>query len=108
MVWKIEIQGQWKAKYVYYRTKRKKGKEWKSVRIYFGKIEVASEILGDLLTKPLIDERLVTSSGEAIISKIADDINLTNLIGRYTNEKKANILGNIMVVYKNRVKFIIY
>jgi len=98
MEWKLEIQGQWKARYVYYRTKRKKGKEWKTVRIYFGKIEVAAEILGDLLTKPLIDERLVTSSGESIISKIADDIDLTNLIRKYTNGKKAHVLRNIIIL----------
>ena len=98
MAWKIEIQGQWKARYVYYRTNRKKGKKWKTDRIYFGKIDVAAEILGDLLTKPLIDERLVTSSGEAIISKIANDINLTNLIRKYTNQNNAHILRNIIIL----------
>jgi len=98
MAWKIEIQGQWNARYVYYKTKRKKGNKWKTDRIYFGKIDVAAEILGDLVTKPLIDERLVTSSGETIVSKIAEDINLTNLIRKYTNEKNAHILRNIIIL----------
>jgi hypothetical protein len=54
--------------------------------------------LGDILTKPPIDERLITSSGEVIISKIAGDIGLTNLIEKYTNEKKAHVLRNIIIL----------
>lgn len=98
MAWKVEIQDKWRAMYVYYKTKHKKSGEWKTDRIYFGKIDVAAEILSDLVTNPLIDEQLVTYSGEAIIGKITDDINLTNLIRKYTNEKNAGILINTIIL----------
>ena len=98
MAWNPRIQGEWNAKYLYFKHNYRVGKKTKSEYIYFGPIDVAVEILGDLQTKPLIDERLVTYSGEAILGKIADSIGLAQVLGKHTNENEAHILRNIIVL----------
>lgn len=99
MAWDIAIRGRWKAKYIYFKNNYRVGKSVKTKWIYLGPSDVAIKILGDLQTKPLIDETLMTYSGETILSKIADSIALTQVLVEYTkNEKEAHILGNIIVL----------
>ena len=98
MAWNPRIQGEWNAKYLYFKHNYRVGKKTKSKYIYFGPIDVAVEILGDIQTKPLIDERLITSSGETILGKIADSISLTQVLGKYANKKEAPILRNIIIL----------
>lgn len=98
MAWNPRIQGQWNAKYLYFKNNHRVGKKTKTKYIYFGPIDVAVEILGDLQTKPLINERLVTYSGETILGKIAYSIGLTQVLEKYTDGKKAHIMRNIIVL----------
>ena len=99
MAWNIETQGEWKAKYVYLKHNYWTGNTTKTKRVYLGPVNVAIEILGDIMTEPLIDEKLMTYSGETILGKIADSISLREVLSGHTkNEKEAHILRNIIVL----------
>jgi len=99
MAWNIEIQGEWKAKYVYLKHNYWVGGSSKTKRVYLGPVDVALDIMGDLRTKHLIDERLMTCSGEMILGRIADSINLTQVLAKYTkSDKEAHILRDILVL----------
>jgi hypothetical protein len=99
MAWDIAIRGRWRAKYIYFKNNYRVGKSVKTKWIYLGPSDVAIKILGDLQTKPLIDERLMTYSGEIILSRITDSISLTQVLANYTkSEKEASILKNIIVL----------
>jgi transposase len=99
MSWNIENQGQWKGKYVYLKNNRREDGGLKTKRIYLGPVNVAVEILGELQTKPLINEKLKTYSGEAVLGKIADSIGLSNVLLSCTgNEKESAILRNIIIL----------
>lgn len=99
MAWNITKQGKWKARYVYFKNNYRVGRKIKTKWIYLGPLDVAIEILGDIQTKPLIDEKLITYSGETILGRIADSIDLTGLLSKYTkNKKEASILRNIIIL----------
>jgi len=99
MAWNIATRGKWRAKYIYFKNNYRVGKSVKTKWIYLGPSDVAIEVLGDLQTKPLIDEKLMTYSGETILGKIADSIALIRVLEKYTkNEKEAHILRNIIIL----------
>lgn len=51
------------------------------------------------MTEPLIDEKLMTYSGETILGRIADSISMEQVLANYTkNEKEAHILKNIIIL----------
>ena len=60
MAWDITTRGKWKAKYIYFKNNYRVGKKVKTKWIYLGSRDVAIEILGDLQTKSLLDEKLIT------------------------------------------------
>ncbi len=99
MAWKIETQGEYKAKYVYFKNNQRKNGGWDTKRIYLGPKDVALEILGELQTEPLIDEKLKTYSGEVILGKIADSIKLNDVLLSCTgNEKESCIMRKIIIL----------
>lgn len=99
MAWNIATRGKWKAKYIYFKNNYRVGASMKTKWIYLGPKDIAVKMLGDLQTKSLVDEKLMTYSGETIVGKIADSIGLTQVLAKYTKkEKEASILRNIIVL----------
>jgi len=99
MSWFTEKQRNRRKTFIYLKKNYRVGKKVKTKRIYLGPMEIAIDILSDLQTKPLIDEKLMTYSGETILGKIADSIDLTQALVKYTKkEKDASILRSIIVL----------
>jgi transposase len=99
MSWNIhEIQRKTKS-YVALKKNERVGKKVKSSYIYLGPTRNAMKIFADLQIKPLIDEKEISYSGEIILGKIANSINFSKVMEKYTGDKRiAEILTNIIIL----------
>nr|QNO49157.1 hypothetical protein CDCKMDEO_00002 [Methanosarcinales archaeon ANME-2c ERB4] len=67
--------------------------------LYLGPLVEALKILADLQIKPLIDEREISYSGETILGKIANSVNMSKVLEKYTgDERVAEALMNIIIL----------
>jgi len=99
MSWHIhEIKRKTKT-YVSLQKNKREGKKIDSGYIYLGPIDRALKILADMQLKPLKNEKEVSYSGEMILGSIADSINFTKILQKYTNDKRiAEALNNIIIL----------
>ena len=99
MSWHIhEIKRKTKA-YIALKKNEREGKKIKSSYIYLGSINDALKILGDLQIKPLENEKEVSYSGELILGSIANSINFSKVLEKYTKDKRiAEALNNIIIL----------
>ena len=99
MSWNIhEIHRKTKS-YVTLKKNERVGKKVKSSYIYLGPTRNAMKIFADLQIKPLIDEKEISYSGEVILGKIANSINFSKVMEKYTGDKRvAEILTNIIIL----------
>ena len=99
MGWNIhEIQRKTKS-YVALKKNERVGKKVKSSYIYLGPTKDAMKIFANLQIKPLIDEKEISYSGEIILGKIADSINFSEVMEKYTGDKRvAEVLTNIVIL----------
>jgi len=99
MSWHIhEIKRKTKT-YVALKKNDREGKKIKSSYIYLGPINDALKILADLQIKPLKHEKEVSYSGELILGSMANSINFSKVLKRYTNDKRiAEALNNIIIL----------
>ncbi|KAF5412659.1 MAG: hypothetical protein C5S47_00880 [Candidatus Methanogasteraceae archaeon] len=75
------------------------GSKVHSSYIYLGPLVEALKILADLQIKPLIDEREISYSGETILGKIANSVNMSKVLEKYTgDERVAEALMNIIIL----------
>ncbi|MGP8330636.1 MAG: hypothetical protein ACT6FF_10025 [Methanosarcinaceae archaeon] len=55
--------------------------------------------MSDLQIKSLIDEKEVSYSGEVILEKIANSVNMSKVFEKYTADKRvAEVLKNIVIL----------
>ncbi len=74
-------------------------KKIKSEYIYLGSERDAAKILFDLQTKPLIDEKEISYSGELILGSVSKSILFDKVIERYTKDSRiANAITNIIIL----------
>lgn len=74
-------------------------KKIKSEYIYLGSERDAAKILFDLQTKPLIDEKEISYSGELILGSMSKSILFDKVIERYTKDSRiANAITNIIIL----------
>jgi transposase len=99
MSWHIhEIKRKTKT-YVALKKNEREGKRIKSSYIYLGSINDALKILADLQIKPLENEKEVSYSGEMILGSIANSINFSKVLEKYTKDKRiAEALNNIIIL----------
>ena len=99
MSWNIhEIQRKTKS-YAALKKNERVGKKVKSSYIYLGPTRNAMKIFADLQIKSLIDEKEISYSGEVILGKIANSINFSKVMEKYTGDKRvAEILTNIIIL----------
>ena len=99
MSWHIhEIKRKTKT-YVALKKNEREGKKIKSSYIYLGPINEALKILAELQIKPLKNEKEVSYSGEMILGSIANSINFSKVLEKYTNDKRiADALNNIIIL----------
>ncbi len=99
MSWHIhEIKRKTKT-YIALKKNEREGKKIKSSYIYLGSINDALKILGDLQIKPLENEKEVSYSGELILGSIANSINFSKVLEKYTKDKRiAEALNNIIIL----------
>ena len=99
MGWNIhEIQRKTKS-YVALKKNERVGKKVKSSYIYLGPTKDAMKIFANLQIKPLIDEKEISYSGEIILGKISDSINFSEVMEKYTGDKRvAEVLTNIVIL----------
>jgi len=99
MGWNVhEIQRKTKS-YVALKKNERVGKKVKSSYIYLGPTINAMKIFADFQIKPLIDEKEISYSGEIILEKIANTINFSKVLEKYTNDKRvAEVLTNIVIL----------
>ena len=99
MSWHLhEIKRKTKT-YIALKKNERDGKKIKSSYIYLGPINDALKILADLQIKPLENEREVSYSGELILGSIANSINFSKILEKYTNDKRIAVaLNNIIIL----------
>lgn len=99
MSWHLhEIKRKTKT-YIALKKNEREGKKIKSSYIYLGSINDALKILADLQIKPLENEKEVSYSGELILGSIANSINFSKVLEKYTKDKRiAEALNNIIVL----------
>ena len=85
--------------YVALKKNEREGKKIKSTYIYLGPINDALKILADLQIKPLENEIEVSYSGEMILGSIANSINFSKILEKYTKDKRIAVaLNNIIIL----------
>lgn len=99
MSWHIhEIKRKTKS-YIALKKNEREGKKIKSSYIYLGSINDALKILADLQMKPLENEKEISYSGELILGSIANSINFSKVLEKYTKDKRiAEALNNIIIL----------
>jgi transposase len=99
MSWHLhEIKRKTKT-YIALKKNEREGKKINSSYIYLGPINEALKILADLQIKPLENEKEVSYSGELILGTIANSINFSKVLEKYTNNKRiAEALNNIIIL----------
>lgn len=100
MAWSIhEIEKKSGKTYIALKRSYREGKKVKSDYIYLGPARAAAKMLGELQTKPLIDEKEISYSGEMILSKIASSIQFEQVLNNYLeDERAANVLQSIVIL----------
>jgi transposase len=85
--------------YISLQKNEREGKKIKSSYIYLGPINDALKILADLQIKPLENEKEVSYSGEIILGSIANSVNFSKVLEKYTKDKRiAEALNNIIIL----------
>ncbi|GFO96107.1 hypothetical protein ig2599ANME_0293, partial [groundwater metagenome] len=74
--------------YIALKKNEREGKKIKSSYIYLGSINDALKIFADLQIKPLENEKEVSYSGELILGSIANSINFSKVLEKYTKDKR--------------------
>lgn len=99
MSWHIhEIKRKTKT-YIALKKNEREGKKINSSYIYLGPINEALKILADIQIKPLENEKEVSYSGELILGSIANSINFSKVLEKYTKDKRiAEALNNIIIL----------
>lgn len=99
MSWHLhEIKRKTKT-YIALKKNEREGKKIKSSYIYLGPINDALKILADLQIKPLENEKQVSYSGEMILGSIANSIQFSKVLEKYTKDKRiAEALNNIIIL----------
>ena len=99
MSWHLhEIKRKTKT-YISLQKNQREGKKISSDYIYLGPIDKALKIFADIQIKPLENEKEVSYSGEMILGSIANTINFSNVLEKYTKDKRiAEALNNIIIL----------
>ena len=85
--------------YIALKKNEREGKKIKSSYIYLGQINEALKILAELQIKPLKNEKEVSYSGEMILGSIANSIDFSKVLEKYTKDKRiAEALNNIIIL----------
>ncbi len=99
MGWNLHKDKRKGKAYISLQKNRREGKKIESDYIYLGPEGDAAKILFDLGTKPLIDEKEITYSGELILGSIAKSIQFNKVIEKYTKVKRiANVMTDIIIL----------
>jgi len=99
MSWHLhEIKRKTKT-YISLQKNQREGKKIGSGYIYLGPIDRALKIFADIQIKPLENEKEVSYSGEIILGSIANSINFSKILEKYTKDKRiAEALNNIIIL----------
>lgn len=99
MSWHLhEIKRKTKT-YISLQKNQRDGKKIGSDYIYLGPIDKALKIFADLQIKPLENEKEVSYSGEMILGSIANSINFSKILEKYTKDERiAEALNNIIIL----------
>jgi transposase len=99
MSWHLhEIKRKTKT-YISLQKNQREGKKIGSDYIYLGPIDKALKIFADLQIKPLENEKEVSYSGEMILGSLANSINFSKILEKYTKDKRiAEALNNIIIL----------
>jgi hypothetical protein len=96
MAWNLHTDKRKGKAYISLKRNRRVENKIKSDYIYLGSEIDAVKILFDLETKPLIDEKEISYSGELILGSIAKSIQLNKVIYKYIKDERiANVLTDI-------------
>ncbi len=99
MAWNLHADKRKGKTYISLKRNRRVEKKIESDYIYLGSEEDAIKILFDLETKPLIDEKEISYSGELILGSIAKSIQFNKIIEKYTKDERiANVLTDIIIL----------
>jgi transposase len=99
MGWNIHTDKRKGKAYISLKKNRREGKKIKTDYIYLGPEGDAAKILFDLGTKPLINEKEITYSGELILGSIGQSIQFNKVIEKYTKDKRiANVIADIIIL----------
>src|SRR5659263_420685 len=99
MGWNLHTTKRKGKAYISLQKNRRVEKKIESDYIYLGPEGVAAKILFDLETKPLIDEKEITYSGELILGSIAKSIQFNKCIEKYTKDRRiANVITDIIIL----------
>lgn len=99
MSWNLHTDKRKTKSYVSLKKNRRVGNTVRSTYIYLGSLEQAVKIMSDLQIKSLIDEKEVSYSGEIILEKIANSVNMSKVFEKYTTDKRvAEVLKNIVIL----------
>ncbi len=99
MSWHLhEIKRKTKT-YISLQKNQREGKKIGSGYIYLGPIDRALKIFADIQIKPLENEKEISYSGEMILGSIANSINFSKILEKYTKDKRiAEALNNIIIL----------
>lgn len=99
MAWNLHKDKRKGKVYISLKRNRRVEKKIESDYIYLGSEGDAVKILFDLETKPLIDEKEISYSGELILGSIAKSIQFNKVIEKYTQDKRiADVLTDIIIL----------
>lgn len=99
MGWNLHTTKRKGKAYISLQRNRRVEKKIESDYIYLGPEGDAAKILFDLGTKPLINEKEKTYSGELILGSIAKSIQFNKVIEKYTKDKRvANAITDIIIL----------
>lgn len=99
MTWNLHTDKRKGKAYISLKRNRRIEKKIESDYIYLGSEGDAVKILFDLETKPLIDEKEISYSGELILGSIAKSIQFNKVIEKYTKDERiANVLTDIIIL----------
>jgi transposase len=99
MGWNLHTTKRKGKAYISLQKNRRVGNKIESDYIYLGPEGDAVKILFDLQTKPLIDEKEITYSGELILGSIAKSIQFNKVFEKYTKDRRiANVITDIIIL----------
>jgi transposase len=99
MSWNLHTDKRKGKAYISLKKNRRVEKKIESDYIYLGLEGDAVKILFDLETKPLIDEKEISYSGELILGSIAKSIQFNKVVEKYTKDRRvANIITDIIIL----------